>query len=436
MSRETFMRTSTPQEPSVSQRYFTPITPQDSEPAAPVVEKASPLQRSDEASVTPARVVDKPGVDAPSEKPESESSPEAATVKPDIEQKLLAPPEASESKPAEFKTTELKPAELKSTEAKPIEPKSSDRPSTTATIEAQLVELIDEDLKALRETAARDAASQTSQSENVTVQLEERAAPMPQTPSQPPPEGVPRSSADAKEEKPKTSDNGDPFVFDLGPSPFAPRPTSERPAEPKISIDPAPAAAPRDPLTPMRDRDATPQPGRDHKVNKVNGASHHRQEPSRPAGPPSPRGSEPSPASRPAPTFAVPSVSATLGPHRRLEPLSEAFKPEPPSHDYRRPEFPQADPFSQRDYVRSAAFPSEPVRGRQDAMLQPAPPMMGETKVSTEPVGDRTMEDAVADLLRPLLKTWLAENMPKIVERALRREMTERLLPDQKNSRD
>jgi cell pole-organizing protein PopZ len=46
------------------------------------------------------------------------------------------------------------------------------------------------------------------------------------------------------------------------------------------------------------------------------------------------------------------------------------------------------------------------------------------------------MEDAVADLLRPLLKTWLAENMPKIVERALRREMTERLLPGQKSSQD
>jgi cell pole-organizing protein PopZ len=46
------------------------------------------------------------------------------------------------------------------------------------------------------------------------------------------------------------------------------------------------------------------------------------------------------------------------------------------------------------------------------------------------------MEDAVADLLRPLLKTWLAENMPKIVERALRREMTERLLPGRKNPRD
>jgi cell pole-organizing protein PopZ len=49
---------------------------------------------------------------------------------------------------------------------------------------------------------------------------------------------------------------------------------------------------------------------------------------------------------------------------------------------------------------------------------------------------DRPMEDAVADLLRPLLKTWLAENMPKIVERALRREMSERLLPGQKSQKE
>ena len=42
----------------------------------------------------------------------------------------------------------------------------------------------------------------------------------------------------------------------------------------------------------------------------------------------------------------------------------------------------------------------------------------------------------MADLLRPLLRTWLAENMPKIVERALRREMTERLLPGQKGPFD
>lgn len=37
----------------------------------------------------------------------------------------------------------------------------------------------------------------------------------------------------------------------------------------------------------------------------------------------------------------------------------------------------------------------------------------------------RSMEDTVADLLRPMLKSWLAENMPKIVERALRREISD-----------
>lgn len=38
----------------------------------------------------------------------------------------------------------------------------------------------------------------------------------------------------------------------------------------------------------------------------------------------------------------------------------------------------------------------------------------------------RTMEDTVAELLRPMLKNWLAENMPKIVERALRKELDDR----------
>jgi hypothetical protein len=136
----------------------------------------------------------------------------------------------------------------------------------------------------------------------------------------------------------------------------------------------------------------------------------------------------------------VPSVSATLGPHHRLEPLSDAFKPAPP--DYRKPVEPPADPFPFREFGRSAEAPVEPRRDPHEGRLQPAapPPLSALPPLDAEasPVvgGDRTMEDAVADLLRPLLKTWLAENMPKIVERALRREMTERLLPNQKNSRD
>lgn len=36
---------------------------------------------------------------------------------------------------------------------------------------------------------------------------------------------------------------------------------------------------------------------------------------------------------------------------------------------------------------------------------------------------ERTMEDVVADLLRPMLQQWLADNMPRIIEKALRVEV-------------
>lgn len=39
----------------------------------------------------------------------------------------------------------------------------------------------------------------------------------------------------------------------------------------------------------------------------------------------------------------------------------------------------------------------------------------------------RSMEDTVAELLRPMLRTWLTENMPRIVERALLREIEAQL---------
>ncbi|MCB1527018.1 MAG: DUF2497 domain-containing protein [Hyphomicrobiaceae bacterium] len=41
--------------------------------------------------------------------------------------------------------------------------------------------------------------------------------------------------------------------------------------------------------------------------------------------------------------------------------------------------------------------------------------------------GVRTVEDIVADLLRPMLRDWLAQNMPRMVEKALRIELAEGL---------
>ena len=39
----------------------------------------------------------------------------------------------------------------------------------------------------------------------------------------------------------------------------------------------------------------------------------------------------------------------------------------------------------------------------------------------------RTLEDAVVELLRPMLRQWLDDNMPRIVEKALKVEMADSL---------
>jgi cell pole-organizing protein PopZ len=52
--------------------------------------------------------------------------------------------------------------------------------------------------------------------------------------------------------------------------------------------------------------------------------------------------------------------------------------------------------------------------------IQPAP-VSAEAPATPPPAG-RTLEDVVADMLRPLLEKWIDENMPRIVERALQRD--------------
>jgi cell pole-organizing protein PopZ len=68
----------------------------------------------------------------------------------------------------------------------------------------------------------------------------------------------------------------------------------------------------------------------------------------------------------------------------------------------------------------AAARSSEPAKAEAPT-AQPAP----------APV--RSLEDAVADMLKPLLQQWLAENMPRIIEKALRVEMARTSKDDPKN---
>jgi cell pole-organizing protein PopZ len=65
------------------------------------------------------------------------------------------------------------------------------------------------------------------------------------------------------------------------------------------------------------------------------------------------------------------------------------------------------------DYYPTAA------RSTQTALVaQPLVPAVQEY----HPQAIRTLEDAVAEMLKPMLQKWLADNMPRIIERALRVE--------------
>jgi cell pole-organizing protein PopZ len=52
------------------------------------------------------------------------------------------------------------------------------------------------------------------------------------------------------------------------------------------------------------------------------------------------------------------------------------------------------------------------------------PPAAGELIASALPIGGvRTLDDTIIELLRPMIRQWLDDNMPRMVEKALRIEL-------------
>jgi hypothetical protein len=290
----------------------------------------------------------------------------------------------------------------------------------TSGIEEQLTQLLSEDLNALRESRSKSVDTATTKPDEPAV----------------PPTETPRSDPAVSSGSP--SEGSDPFAFDLGPSPFAPKggPEDPVPAAPAVQSSVSPSGPTRPATLPDYGSRSSAFGGGSH----ANGSPANGSHVSTIAPGPTkigPLSAEPPPAAKPRQTFAVPSVSATLGPSRKLEPLSDAFRPAGfPQEKAIPPAELAPEPVYRPELFRTPEPPAASVRNESnDGVLRrsSSPPAL---TTSTESGLDRPMEDAVADLLRPLLKTWLAENMPKIVERALRREMSERLLPGHKNPHD
>ncbi len=480
MSREAFLKSSPPAEPEVRQP-FAPLDPPRTAPADYVSTSASARlrPRDDFATKTPAPPKE-PILPVDSQEPQKSSKLDAA---PTLRAEPL-PIADTTIEAATIETVEVVAVEdvlpvfgesssavLKAETSAPV---AETLVSETSRIEAQLSELLSEDLNALRQNRAK-----TSSNETIVEADEMKAAPVEPTNK-------------SKPDDSSASESVDPFAFDLGPSPFASKPESQRPvfaapAAPAAAQPSAPApqpaayapasipdkpdvhaakpfapSAPSDPSGSAFDLSrssirpsygesgyaAEPRFG-EKSASAANGrtsASPANGSPFSGSSAPTSVSSEPpvkaaapiisepdAPASKSRPTFAFPSVSATLGPSRKLEPLSEAFKSAPlppPSALESFAPAPEATPEPPR--VTAPPFVSPAAEdARTEAVLQSMLP------ATTSDMGlDRPMEDAVADLLRPLLKTWLAENMPKIVERALRREMSERLLPGQKSPKE
>jgi cell pole-organizing protein PopZ len=450
MSREAFMRSSG--DPA-EQRYFTPVTPHDPIPAAKTSSTPKPeIERIEEPTARPGsgddRKVAATEAAVEAEKVSAKAEPEvrSETAKPDLKENIELKTVVEEEQKS--LTPEPK-AEAAVVETPPVETNADEeiRSARDADLEVfanipERRETISEDRETPRNGAPAAAASRSKFGPEFSPIGEPRL----DEPSVPAPEmklngsaSAPIASPDTKpaHATPESNDGNDPFSFDLGPSPFAARVAAEKLVEPKngsvsAAHEGASRSLPRNEEAPRSDLGwpkingsangsaLSPDSSRPDYSRSDFSRSHERAP------------EAPSPA-RPPASFAVPSVSATLGPHRRLEPLSEAFKPASPS--YPKSETPSLDAFSSRDYMRHKDV--EPSRAVSDTRLRPEEPLLSSDGLGNALAsGDRTMEDAVADLLRPLLKTWLAENMPKIVERALRREMTERLLPGHKNPRD
>lgn len=143
-----------------------------------------------------------------------------------------------------------------------------------------------------------------------------------------------------------------------------------------------------------------------------------KQADAKPAEPPKPAAVAPPPAA-PAPAAAAPPPAPAPpppAPEEDVLELTEVAKEEPP-----RPAAAAKGPARAEEGLLSAdsasaaaaAFASLADAGGEKPMTQPLP--LGD--------GTRTIEDVVRELLRPMLKSWLDDNLPAMVERLVRSEI-------------
>ena len=115
------------------------------------------------------------------------------------------------------------------------------------------------------------------------------------------------------------------------------------------------------------------------------------------------------------------SAFAPVQPAPQREPEEEPVKREMPSFFDTR-----INRLGEMTRKANAPVPVEPkpvpVAAAAPPMMQQPPLLPDNTALAVQHTANMGVEDAAAQLLRPMLRQWLTENMPKIVEKALRSE--------------
>ena len=213
----------------------------------------------------------------------------------------------------------------------------------------------------------------------------------------------------------------------------APAVTAEKPPMEAAKTQPEPAKAPVAPVAPAASAPAAaPVAPAAATATAVNAEAPSKSAPSTEARPVA------KPASAPVPAIPVP---ATAPPAAVGKPAATTV-----AQPAAAPSSPVQAPAQAKPLAASAA-PAEPkldALGMLATAIAAAPKTVVQT---TEPApktgtglvpasqvavaiadgGERTLDDTVAELLRPMLRQWLADNMPRIVEKALRIEIAQNL---------
>lgn len=238
---------------------------------------------------------------------------------------------------------------------------------------------------------------------------------------------------------PISSDKKDPFELELGPSPFAAKSTAKSDASSSASVGER-----RTPHASSADASAAASEA----LARVRAAA------------PSSAAFGAGPSSQPSinatdyrhdqhraidrhPPFESPDVAATIGPASQRNASAERATSSSDRMRSSANPFPFAHASRDAPQMRAphatsgAATSGATDLPEQFAELKPLAQSSGSLTIFGEgseggALSQRSLEDTVADLLRPMLKSWLQENMPKILERALRREMSERGLEGHK----